>query len=150
MQYLALILARADRQPGPDLRRLEDGACEGKSVGEVHREAFPDAPARNRIAGACVELRDLAQVVSMQLDTLVIDRTGLAGQWVYEAPYSGQPPRLASARLGAPLPVDAGSAVPGVPPYSVALEEHLGLKLEPARGPVDVLVIDSVQQPTEN
>jgi uncharacterized protein (TIGR03435 family) len=34
--------------------------------------------------------------------------------------------------------------------FPAALQEELGLKLESTRGPVDVLVIDSVQQPTEN
>jgi uncharacterized protein (TIGR03435 family) len=36
------------------------------------------------------------------------------------------------------------------PTIILALEEQLGLRLEPVRGPVDVLVIDLVQQPTEN
>ena len=35
-------------------------------------------------------------------------------------------------------------------PFAAALQEELGLKLESTRGPVAVLVIDSVQQPTEN
>jgi uncharacterized protein (TIGR03435 family) len=32
----------------------------------------------------------------------------------------------------------------------VALEEQLGLKLEPQRAPVDVVVIDSIQRPVED
>ena len=153
MRYQALVLARADGQPGPGLRRLDEGACRGKTVAEVFNESFPAAAAaaRNRIAGACLELREIAELVGVQLDTLVIDKTGLRGQWVFLAPYSGQPPTRVSARLGAPVPSDPGSAGdPGAPPYAVALEEQLGLKLASATGPVDVLVIHSVQQPSEN
>jgi uncharacterized protein (TIGR03435 family) len=152
MRYLALVLARTDGQPGPYLRRLDDGACYGRSVGEVGREELPDRAlpsVRNRIAGACAELRDLAESLSWLLGTLVIDRTGLDGRWVYDAPSGTRPPAVLP-RLGAPLPADAGSAEPGLPSLTLALEEYFGLKLESARGPVDVLVIDSVQQPTEN
>jgi len=39
---------------------------------------------------------------------------------------------------------------PNLPALSTALAEQLGLKLESRRGPVEVLVIDSVQRPTEN
>jgi len=54
------------------------------------------------------------------------------------------PPRQSST-LGRLLNVS-----PDPPALSTALKEWLGLKLEPRKGTVQVLVIDSVQQPTEN
>ena len=70
----------------------------------------------------------------------VVDRTGLSGtfnmdlQWtsgVAPAPTSGNTP-----------PPDEGASI------FTALQEQLGLRLEPARGPFEILVIDSVQRPT--
>jgi uncharacterized protein (TIGR03435 family) len=39
---------------------------------------------------------------------------------------------------------------PNGPSLSAAFQEQLGLKLESARGPVDVLVIDKIEHPTED
>jgi uncharacterized protein (TIGR03435 family) len=47
-------------------------------------------------------------------------------------------------------PRDALPAERDLPSFRDAMREQLGLKLESARGPVDVRVIDSVQQPTQN
>jgi len=84
----------------------------------------------------------------------VIDRTGLAGLFDYDVQYENEavsPALLAeAARLraganstGASTPLDPASMI------SAGLQQ-LGLKLESAKAPIDVLVIDSVQKPTEN
>lgn len=70
----------------------------------------------------------------------VIDRTGIAGRF-----------QGALAYAPAPLP---GLPAPRVSDDTVslftALQEQFGLKLEPARGPVDVTVVESAERPTEN
>jgi len=65
----------------------------------------------------------------------VVDKTGLTGN--YDITLKWTP----DEQQGAP---DAG------PTLFTALEEQLGLKLEPAKGPVDVFVIDHVEKPSEN
>jgi len=156
MSYQALVLSRKDGRPGPRLRPIEDKACDGRpDITALIREKLPtsEPPSRNRIAGACLELRDLAQQVSVMLGTLVIDKTGLGrGRWVFEAAHAPLPPKGVIPPLNVP-PTGEGGATSGVrelSSYADALNEKLGLKLEPRRGPVDVLVIDSVKEPTEN
>jgi uncharacterized protein (TIGR03435 family) len=73
----------------------------------------------------------------------VLDKTGLTGifnfrlQWTSDAVISG-------AAAGA-SPIDASA-----PSIFTALQEQLGLKLESGKGPVPVLVIDGVEQPSDN
>ena len=67
-----------------------------------------------------------------------------AGNWDLEVKYT---PDRSQLPPGVELP---SSIDPNGPSLFTALEEQLGLKLRPARGPVEVLVIDSVQQPTPN
>jgi uncharacterized protein (TIGR03435 family) len=87
----------------------------------------------------------LSQVASMlggQSGRMVVDRTGLTGNWefalTFAAEQRGQPPP------GVELPAPD----PDAPSLFTAIQEQLGLKLESTKGPVDVLVIDSVEQPT--
>jgi uncharacterized protein (TIGR03435 family) len=70
----------------------------------------------------------------------VIDRTGLTGTYDLELRWT--PDNLRSN------PADAGASTPDAPSIFAALQEQLGLKLEAQRGPVEFLVIDSVEQPT--
>jgi uncharacterized protein (TIGR03435 family) len=77
----------------------------------------------------------LATHLSTAVDRIVQDRTGLAGGFDFELAWSGS-----SLKPAAGTPGD-------LPSVFTALQEQLGLRLEPSRGLVDVLVIDSVERP---
>jgi uncharacterized protein (TIGR03435 family) len=91
-------------------------------------------------------------VLSRILERTVVDQTGLKGkfnltlQWTPE-PNQGLQPPPGSLPPGAPQPPPAD---PNGPSIFTALQEQLGLKLESQKGPVDMIVIDSVEKPTEN
>jgi uncharacterized protein (TIGR03435 family) len=76
------------------------------------------------------------------VERVVVDRTGLTGHFDIELRWTptALPPAAAS---GDDLASDA-------PSIFTAAQEQLGLKLESTTGPVDVLVIDHVEHPTED
>jgi len=77
-------------------------------------------------------------LLARQLDRALIDKTNLRGTYDIKLQWS---PEL---NPGAdPSPVDR-------PLIFSALQEQLGLRLESSKGPVEMLVIDSVQKPSEN
>jgi uncharacterized protein (TIGR03435 family) len=69
----------------------------------------------------------------------IIDRTGLTGAFDFDLQWTSGPVAPAP---GAPLPPDDG------PSIFVALQEQLGLRLEPGGAPFEVIVVDSIQRPT--
>jgi uncharacterized protein (TIGR03435 family) len=69
----------------------------------------------------------------------VTDKTGLTGKYDFVLKYKGRWDRDRSA-----------DDLDPIPPMDRALPEQLGLKIEPAKGPVKVLVIDQVEKPSEN
>jgi uncharacterized protein (TIGR03435 family) len=73
----------------------------------------------------------------------VIDRTGVTGNWDFELTFTPERIRQQALTGGAPPDVD-----PNGPSIFTAVQEQLGLKLESTKGPVNVLVIDHVEQPS--
>ena len=73
---------------------------------------------------------------------LVIDKTGLSGRFAFTLAWTPERFPAEPPPPGIP-PID-----PNGPSLTTALQEQLGLKLQPARLPMDVVVIDSVEQPT--
>jgi uncharacterized protein (TIGR03435 family) len=102
---------------------------------------------RMRAGGTTME--QFATMISGTAQRVVIDKTGLTGYYDIALTYTptgdqlpqGAPPPGAPA----PPPID-----PDGPSFFTAIQEQLGLKLDNQRGPVEVVVIDSIQQPTEN
>jgi uncharacterized protein (TIGR03435 family) len=84
----------------------------------------------------------LAEELSKVTGRDVVDRTGMAGRYYLKLQWTPDDATAPSSGNGATA--DAG------PSLFTAIEEQLGLKLEPAKGPVQVLVIDHAEMPTAN
>jgi uncharacterized protein (TIGR03435 family) len=81
----------------------------------------------------------LTQELSRELGRVVVDKTGIAGRYdvaLKWTPETGMAPTESATDSG--------------PSIFTAIQEQLGLKLESAKGPVQVLVIDHVEMPSEN
>jgi uncharacterized protein (TIGR03435 family) len=90
------------------------------------------------MAGGGFPLSQLANAIAPMVQRFVVDRTKLTGN--YDLDLTWTPDQLPQ---GAPPP--GAPPLPAIDPNGPSI---FGLKLESVRGPVDVLVIDSVSQPT--
>jgi len=72
----------------------------------------------------------------------VFDNTALTGNYDFTLTFEPLQPASASA--------ETASEPSGRPSIFTALEEQLGLRLESTKAPVDILVIDHVERPSEN
>ncbi|MGC2637585.1 MAG: TIGR03435 family protein [Acidobacteriaceae bacterium] len=93
-------------------------------------------------------MESLASILSNQSETggrFVIDKTGLAG--VYDYSLQWVPEYLAANAKALNSSADAG---PAGPTLFTALEDQLGLKLESQKAPVEIVVVDHVEEPSAN
>ena len=96
--------------------------------------------------GNAVYLSSFTRLLSQRFDRMVVDKTELSGRFDVQLQWT---PELGENPLdlgGNPIPPADSSR----PPIFAAIQEQLGLKLEPARGHVEVLVVDHVEKPTAN
>jgi uncharacterized protein (TIGR03435 family) len=109
------------------------------------RNMPPPSPEMQRI-GALGEMRGLAMALAGRLGRPVIDNTGIAGRYylMIDVPLAEIPKQTTDIPGSYAPPVDGGGYLFG------ALEEQLGLKLESKKSPVEILVIDHVEKPSEN
>jgi uncharacterized protein (TIGR03435 family) len=144
-----LVLARSDRALGPRLVKAEMDCRSGRGstmtpeqvralgaalLGPLPERAQPctTRSAQGRMLMGNGLFENFFSSLQSAVDRPIIDQTGLAGQYNVDLEWAAQPDD------------------PSKPSIFTALQEQLGLKLESARGPVDVLVIDRAEKPTPN
>ena len=147
----ALTLAKPGKL-GPGLRPHSEGpACESANSGEI----FPpscDVQMQTRMPNGTQRAgsRNISlALIAASLPTLgrlgrpVVDRTGLSGNFDYVLEWM-QETNTPPAPNAAPQPEFQGTS------FLEALRDQLGLRLESGKGPVETLVIDHVERPSEN
>ena len=109
------------------------------------------------IAGSAMTMAQLINVIFGQLGRPVVDKTEIKGfydvrlQFAPESASGGGPFGFGGpGGPGGPPVAPPAASDPQGPSIFTAIQEQLGLRLESTRGPVEVIVIDSVQKPTEN
>ena len=137
-----LVVARADGRAAPQLRRIDTDCATYKrpipAAGAPKPNPGEAATCGFRLSGGSTTLslisggrsmQGLADSISGYAGRPIVDMTGLPGYYAFTLEFMG--------------------GTEGVSIFT-ALQEQLGLKLEPARGLLDVVVIDHIERPTEN
>lgn len=129
------------KDPGTVASRLQAG--QGLTCAIMPARAR--APSGMTWRGNGASMQDLARFLTATTGRVVQDRTGLTGLYDWEMTFDGavRPQNLQQPGSDASLPSDS-------PSVTTALQDQLGLKLEPTRGPVEILVIDSAAMPNAN
>jgi uncharacterized protein (TIGR03435 family) len=108
---------------------------------------------RGQLNSAGMSMADLADTLSLYSDVegrKVLDRTGLTGKYDIKlqwTPMEDQPTIPAASNAGGHDGTQPDSSGPSI---FTAIQGQLGLKLVPTKGPVDVIVIDHIERPSEN
>jgi uncharacterized protein (TIGR03435 family) len=100
--------------------------------------------------GTAVPFSDFVSLLQQQAGRRVIDKK-LTGLFDFELSFLPEDPANALGPGGPPVIASRPStAADPVPSIFTAVQKQLGLRLESAKGAVEVLMIESVQKPTEN
>lgn len=158
----ALVLAREDGALGPNLKR---SATDCAVLGAAPRNTLqapapgaapacgliPSGPGRIVARGFGIgPLVAILNIGSKVLGRQIIDQTGLTGGFDIDLTYT--PDALSAAALAnrqGPPPPQAGLVDPHGPTLFQALQDQLGLKVEARKQALEMMVVDSIEPPTE-
>ena len=151
-----LVLARKDGALGPQMKKADiDCAALFAAVtaGGKMPERLPNGNmpcglnvrgngGQGVVTGNGVAMEALARNLVGGVGRIVVDKTGLPGYYDLSMTFAQDSLPTAPAAPAAAAPDGAA------PSLFTAMQEQLGLKLEPGRAPVQVLVIDRLERPT--
>jgi uncharacterized protein (TIGR03435 family) len=101
------------------------------------------------VVGQKVAMAQLTDLLSNMAGRIVVDKTGLQGKYDINLDFTPEQSQLQPPPGGDPgIPVPRPD--PNGPSLFTAVQEQLGLKLESQKGPVEIMVIDHVERPSEN
>jgi uncharacterized protein (TIGR03435 family) len=150
MDIYALVLARQDGKLGPALKPTTQDCAAIASAGRGGPPPGPPNPNSpvvcgmrglpGRLAAGAMPMSLLASNLSGQVQRIVVDRTGLTGGFDFEMTYTPERP------INPPPGVEFPAADPNAPSLFTAMQEQLGLRLQSTKGPVEVLVVDRIEQ----
>jgi uncharacterized protein (TIGR03435 family) len=152
----ALVLDRADGQLGPNLTPAK-GECQPSMATPDPDIPLPPCPfllipmgtgSLYQMKG--ITMPELASTFGNypEIDELVIDRTGLTGRYDMSVRTGGG---MILSPFGRPVPRSVDDTADNeFPPIRQAIREQLGVRLERTREPVEVIVIEQVERPSEN
>jgi uncharacterized protein (TIGR03435 family) len=140
MDVYVLKRARDDGKLGPQLVSITDCSERPSFIPYGGCGTMGVPAATSRMGRATWANLALHQQLEPSIDRPVIDETGLSGWFALRLDWSDELP-------GATSQTSTATAIDR-PSLFTAMREQLGLKLEAAQRPMDVLVIDSVERPT--
>ena len=151
LTVLALMLARTDGKPGPNLVESKGCTPPANPAAPAASQAGaqtpvcgskPGGPGRLILTGSSIS--QFTSLLALALGRTVVDKTGLTGRYDLDLTY--MPERQ--------FPTGPENSTPtsdvNAPSIYTAVREQLGLKLEQQRDQEEVLVIDHIERPSEN
>jgi uncharacterized protein (TIGR03435 family) len=115
--------------------RLKESAPDDPVSTTPRRKGIMFGPGRGEVTSTDGSLSMIIAPLSRQLGRIIVDKTGLTGRYDFNLKWT---------------PDGVEPSDQSGPDIFTAIQEQLGLKLESAKGPVDVIVIDRIEKPSAN
>jgi uncharacterized protein (TIGR03435 family) len=127
--------------------KFKESAPDDSAAATPHRRGM--MMNRGKLTATDAQLSMLVTMLSRTIGRTIADKTGLTGNYDFTLEWTpdegaAAPPKSSDGSAAPAAGEDTGASI------FTALQEQLGLKLESTKGPIDVIVIDHIEKPSEN